>query len=335
MSRFSGLLLIALLFLLYGCNSEYTYEQVDNPKQLVRIVFSPGALGDFSYSDDILRGILLEQKESGFRLYCQTPSDMNKTETLIRQWQMEDGDSTCFYTILAGSQFEKVAKYTRPDRMRSNYLMFETKDTSLNVSTFRYCGYGTSFLAGIAAYAMTKSDSTAYLGGCKDESFIEDCYQGFRDGYIYAGGHGVAETYISDSSDGFSMPSRAYEMADSLFEKYPFIYAMAGGSNNGVYLYLHEHPGKQVYTNGVDIDQSPFCDRIIGCMIKHIGSRVGNYIHSWIKGNVVPKHIEYGLSSGSIGFVIAEPYKAKLETIVKSATGTAIRKEKEYENTSF
>ena len=128
-----------------------------------------------------------------------------------------------------------------------------------------------------------------------------------------------------------SMPEQAYRMADSLFCLYPFIYVMAGGSNNGVYQYLREHPQVSGYTAGVDVDQSAYSDRIIGSMIKGIGSCIGNYIHRWTEGTENPHYAEYDLRSGYTYFQVSETYKEELGKIVEDNFELAVNKEMEYE----
>lgn len=169
------------LYGMAGCTIDEVPEMPDNPDRLVWVLFSLNGLGDLSFNDDILRGILQEKER--------------------------------------------------------NYVMFDTPIQDFTISAFRFSGYGVSFLASIATYVKTRTDIAAYMGGQRGEHFIEECYRGFRAGYFHAGGKDVAVTYISDESFGFAILGRAYQMTDSLFRLYPFIYVMAGGSNNGVYQY--------------------------------------------------------------------------------------------------
>lgn len=328
---FSNVLVTAvILSTACACTTEEILEKPDTPERLVRVLFSPGGLGDLSYNDDILRGIVQEQQHTDFRLYYLSPADMEVAESLVRAWQQTDGNARDSYTILAGSEFEGVAQRTDPDTLRSDFLMFDTADSSLSVTTFRFRGYGVSFLAGIAAYILTGADSAAYLGGWQGDSFLRECYQGFADGYSHAGGKQVAECYISQSPAGFAMPAQAYRMADSLFHSYPFIYTMAGGSNNGVYQYLREHPEAECYTNGVDIDQSAYSDRIIGSMVKNVGDCVAAYIRAWANGEPMPHHAEYDLTSGFIHFNVSDRYRDRLQQSVRDSWDIAIRREQEF-----
>ena len=322
-------LAITLLWLVSACEKE---PSVTTPEPTVRVLIASSGLGDLSYNDNILRGILQAQQEFHFRLEYVSPADNKEAEQIVRSWQAEGNNPRSYYTILAASEYEDLARKIMPETSADNYLMFDTKADNLTIPTFHFTGYGVSFLAGVAAYTQTKAEKAAYIGGQRHESFIEDCYAGFRDGYKHAGGKDVVELYLSNTQKGFAMPKRAYIMADSLYRLYPFIYAMAGNSNNGIYQYLRDYPAAG-YTAGVDTDQSDYSNRIIGSMIKEVGRCVKDYIGAWLRGEELPMRKWYTLESGFMNFQIAGPYKQELESIVEENLQTAIDKEKEYEKT--
>ena len=318
---------VFLLSSLMACKEE---PAVISPEHTVRVLIATNSLGDLSYNDNLLQGIMEKQRESYFRLEYYSSQDDASAEKKLREWQ-QNSDPQYYYTILAGREFENLARKAMPATETTHYLMCDTRAEDLTIPSFHFSGYGVSFLAGLAAYTQVGAEAAAYIGGQQHESYIEECYDGFRDGYIYAGGKEVVETYLSTTQAGFAMPRRAYEMADSLYRLYPFIYAMAGRSNNGVYEYLRDYPQVNGYTAGVDIDQSAYSNRIIGSMIKEIGRCAGQYIALWMKGAPIPMRQNYNLSSGFMAFKIADPYKEKLEQVVASHLPIAIQKEIEYE----
>lgn len=323
----------ALAIFLAGCSTDEIRETPDTPGRMVRVMFSPNGLGDLSYSDDILRGILEAKESTGaFQLRYHSPAGEEEAEALLKKWMEEDTDPERYYTILAANEFEEVAQRLLAGTGRANYLLLDASSPDIQLPSLRFSGYGASFLAGLAAYALTGADTAAYLGGRRGDYYIRECYEGFRDGYRRAGGREVAETYLSDEAYGFAMPRRAYLMADSLFRLYPFVYAIAGGSNNGVYQYLREHPAVGGYTAGVDVDQSAYSDRIVGSAIKKVGLCVGDYIRRWLNGEELPLYTHCGLQSGYTYFQVAESYRPALEKIVNDNFERAIAQETEYDN---
>lgn len=329
----ASMLCLAIITLLLNaaCNDKSPHLSPPGATHTVRILFAMSGLGDMSYNDNILRGIIEEQRESPFLLEYVVPKDHIEAKEILHQWQA-DGNPESYFTILAASEYENLARTSfTSTTAANNYLMFDTEADDLAIPTFHFTGYGVSFLAGIAAYTQTQADKAAYLGGQQHEAFLEECYHGFRDGYLYAGGKEVAEAYLSTTQKGFAMPQRAYEMADSLYKLYPFIYAMAGNSNNGIYQYLRDYPDNK-YTAGVDTDQSAYSSQIIGSMIKETDRCVRQYISRWIKGEALPMRECYTLESGYMTFKIADSYKKDLEKVVSENVHIAINKEKEYES---
>lgn len=325
-------MIITTVLLLVGMTACEKETTALSPRPTVRVLIASSGLGDMSYNDNILRGVLQVQQEQAFRLEYVSPRNTTEAEKILRLWQEEEKEnkSGSYLTILAASEFEDLARSITPPAPGNNYLFFDTKADDLPIPSFHFTGYGVSFLAGVAAYTQTQAEKAAYLGGQQHEVFIAECYDGFRDGYLYAGGKEVVETYLSTTQKGFAMPQRAYIMADSLYKLYPFVYAMAGNSNNGVYQYLRDYPeGK--YTAGVDVDQSAYSSQIIGSMIKEVDHCIKQYITVWMQGKKIPMREWYTLESGFMLFKIAESYRSRLEQTVIEHLPIAIKKEAEYE----
>jgi len=318
-----------LLFLLIGCSRSNDEPDFLSEEKEVRVMFSINGVGDQSFNDDILRGVMESQKENGFLLQYYIPVDPADAENKLKEWLLDDDNERTF-TILATNEYEDLARELLKGEWRSNFLLIEASSRDFTIPVLCFAGYGVSFLAGVSAYSHTKGDTAVYLGGERGHRFIEECYHGFKDGYLYAGGEYVVAEYLSDKPDGFAMPLRAYIMADSLYHQYPFIYPIAGGSNSGIYQYLREHTDMEGYTAGVDVDQSAYSDRIIGSMIKEVGRAIGDYISIWLKGEVLPEWQLFDLQSEYVSFRPAESYKARLIEVIDSHMDIACKKEEEY-----
>ncbi|MCC8172675.1 MAG: BMP family protein [Parabacteroides sp.] len=328
------LLLISLSLINNACSEDD--PPVTPPPEIetpftVRVLFASGGLSNLAYNDTIFRRILEQQQKDSFLLECITPHDNSEAERFLRQWQADDNGGH-YLTILAASEYEELARKQMSPAAASNSLIFDTRAAGLAIPSFHFTGYGVSFLVGITAYAQTGDEKAAYIGAQQNEAFIEECYDGFRDGYLYAGGKEVVANYLSTTKDGFDMPREAYKMANELYKRYPFIYIMAGNSNQGVYEYLRDYPDYK-YTAGVDTDQSAYSTQIIGSTIKDAGSCVNQYITRWLKGEKLPMKEQFTLESGFMSFKIAGPYKQKLEKVISESMQIAIDKEKEYEKT--
>lgn len=321
-------IILCLLLIATACSKDEQAESNDE-SVLVRVMFNPAGLGDLSYNDNILKGILQKQKELNFRLQYVCPEDEKEETELIRYWQQEAVVNKQ-YVVLVGDQLRTPALEISPAATVRDYLLCDMDLKDSHAPIFRFCGYGVSFLAGIAAHAVTGSDSAVYIAAKPDDNYLEDAYKGFRDGFLYAGGKKVPQLFVATGSDGFNNPTRGYALADSLFRLYPFIYAMAGGTNTGVYKYLRDHPGLKCYTAGVDADQSIYSDRIIGSMIKDVGGCTGEYIERWMRGEEIPMWQYVDLRSEFIYFQVSEGYRSRLEHLIDEKEQVAIEKEIKY-----
>jgi len=318
-----------LTILLGACSGKEDESAPAASMKVVRVLFSMNGLGDLSFNDDILRGVMLSQKENGFSLHYYIPSDPEDAKNKLQEWMREDyGDRT--FTILATNEYESLAQELINVEWKNNYLLLEASSRDITIPVLCFSGYGVSFLAGVAAYSHTQGDTVAYIGGQRGHGFIEECSQGFQDGFQYAGGKDIIIRYLSDQPEGFAMSVEAYIMADSLYRYYPFIYAVAGGSNNGIYQFLREHPDIEGYTAGVDVDQSAYSDRIIGSMIKEIGRCIGDYIALWLEGEVLPEWALFDLQSEYTYFQSTESYNPRMKEIIDTHFNVACIKEAEF-----
>lgn len=326
LARLYGLL-FALLFLLSCSKGDDTDTSVSSGKE-VRLILPTNGLGDMSFSDDIMRGVLQAQKEFGFSLHYHVPADPEDAEKKIEEWNLNQTASHSL-TILSSNEYEEIAARIRYNDKNHSFLLIEASTADVDIPAFRFSGYGVSFMTGIAAYAYTNRDTAVYMGGQRNHSYIEECLVGFQDGYLFAGGKEVVAVYLSDKPDGFSMAQKAFQLADSLYGEYSFIYPVAGGSNSGIYRWLRNNPDQPKYTAGVDVDQSIYSDHILGSMIKEIGRSLYDYIGLWMDEEELPDWNLFDLQSEYTYFLISEPFKAELES-VDSYKDIAIEKESEY-----
>lgn len=319
---------LILPFLLSACAGKEEGQSPIQPEREVRLFLPTDGLGDMAYNDDIMRGVLEAQKEFEFSLQHYAPSGQDEALQKIDEWKAA-GSAAHNLTIFSSNEFEELASVIDGKEENHSYLLVEASK-SHTIPTLSYSGYGVSFLIGIAAYTYTHADTAIYIGGQKGHAFIEECFIGFRDGYRYLGGEVVEAFYLSDKPDGFSMAHEAYQLADSLYRHYPFIFPVAGGSNSGIYRWLRNHPEESCYTVGVDVDQSVYSNHIIGSMIKEVGRTLYDYIRIWTEGEELPPDNLFGLQSEYISFLLAKAYQDDLQEVIDSYINIAVEKESEY-----
>lgn len=333
----AGLLALAAL---QSCKKDYM-PQLSELYPEILVIFSPDALGDMSYNDEILRGIelFINEPEPVFYISFISPEDLFDVEFLIQMWwderdisYEEDGRIPRKLLVLASSEYADIARQIiDPEEldMDLSILAFETednKDESDPVKTFEFSLYGTSWLAGRTALNLGCKAPLVLLGNSSNVTTF-DGVDGFMDGYS----KGAALDALADDWTGYGMATEAYQKMHSWSGTFDFIYSLSGGSNMGIYRYLRENPDCGVYTAGMDIDQSPYSTLIVGSMVKRIDLVLFDYLMKWYDKVEVPSHQIFGLESGYMEWLIPDRY-SYLRPAIEALRDEAVAKEKEYES---
>ncbi|MDR2894586.1 MAG: hypothetical protein LBU97_03910 [Alistipes sp.] len=361
-------LVVALLFgatacaTLAGCDPDLP-EGTPNATPQVTVLFSPGGVGDRGYNDQILRGVLQAEKEGGFDLRILMPSSPGEAERLFTDWlDGREGKSSSAgpsgksagksgssggkggsanntpgpnntpgdLFILAGNDYEPMALEhltARPSGGRE-VLLFETRAQNLPATTFSITMYGACYLAGCAAVAL--ADSATVVCGNSTDTVVREGADGFVDGFTANGGAGADIRYLADTWVGYASPELAYALAAELADSTPYIFPIAGGSNQGIYRYTRENPGR-IHTAGMDTEQSDFSTGITFSVVKHIDRLMADYIGEWVTEGTLPPSRVYGMESGYIDVVPAPGYTDICGPIIESRRGEAIAKEMDHE----
>lgn len=284
-------------------------------QKLVIALFSPGGLGDRGYNDQILYGLQTVHKErTDCAMLLESPETIEEAERIFSDWLVRKSSGIPCLFILASVEYEEMAirvlEQQKADMTNKAILLFET-DTVLpypQVYTFRINMYGAAYLAGITAAAMDMQTPLVMLGSESDRA-IRYASDGFIDGY-----HGQTDRtadldFFAPDWHGFAMSQAAYERMPELSAEHDFIFPVAGGTNLGIYRYLREHPDGP-YVAGMDIDQSPFCNNIVGCLIKHIDLLVEDGVRGWLDAPLGSQmHMTFGLESGYVDWQLSERFR--------------------------
>lgn len=323
--------LSVLLFLLAGCSKEE--EHADDAaasygsKQII-VLFSPGGVGDMGYNDQILRGIQRVKEERQFPFLFASPNNLQEAERIFSDWlHMEGVKGNCLF-ILAGNEYEPMARQylqdgSFPDKQ---VLLFETTDQTLPINTFSISMYGACYLAGATAHTL--ADKAAIIVGNSNDATILQAAEGFADGFHEYGGEECHTTFLADNWTGYTIPDSAYKVTAALAQDFSYIFPIAGGSNLGVYRYTREYPDN-IFTAGMDVDQSGYSTQVTCSVVKHIDRLIEDYLNLWLDNQPLPSHKAYGLESGYIEAVIAPLYQETLQPVVDALQEEAINKENE------
>lgn len=296
-------------------------------------MFSPGGLGDMGYNDLILNGFLkLRMDYPNVCFVFYTPNSIKDAKEIVEDWISKPDSDAKELFVLASSDYEDMIrdilyKQTSDNKLVTNkdLLLLESPNNySLPIRTLRISIYGASYLAGISAATKYGNKPALVVGANPYDKPVLSAIYGFMDGWQSATQSKVDSMFMALDWNGFIQSEKAYHMMDEWHNEYGFVFPVAGGTNNGIYKYLREHPGS-MKTAGMDTDQSYLCSDIIGSVIKHIDQLVYDSISEWIETGDISNNDYFGLHDGYAEWLWPE-------SISHDIMETAIYKENEYEH---
>lgn len=302
--------LIAVIFfvvtLLCSCSK---YEPVHDPvtgKQ-VRVMFSPGGIGDMGYNDLILAGFQRLRKDRGdVGMVFLMPDSLPQARRILTGWLDGAGTGKDELFVLASSDYESMLSEVlearggaglSDNRQKQILLMESSNPDSLPVHTLRISIYGASYLAGISAAEECGSSPALVMAANPHDKPVLSAVEGFIDGWTSACDSRIDTVCMATDWTGFIKYEEAYSSMGEWSKKYGFVFPVAGGTNNGIYKYLRENPSR-MKTAGMDVDQSYLCSDIIGSVLKHIDRLVYDTVSEWIDTGDIQAKPCSGLADG-------------------------------------
>ncbi len=330
--------IVAILFSIVGCsdNDDNNTTPSLTSTNVVEVVFSPSGFGDLGYNDIILTGLEEARKRLGFDVVMHVPASIEDGMAIYNQWARKSAPGERRLFIFATNQYESALRQSdvHPSDANSTVLLYETHKPIDGVYTFRIGMYGAAYLIG-AYTALTQKDEAdskaAVIAANPFDRNVDGAAQGFRDGFLEAGGADATISYISDKEgDGYNMPDEAYALCNRLYESgHTFFFPVAGGSNKAVYQFSRN---QGVYTAGIDGDMSSYSGLMNCSLVKNIGSATNDFIALWLAKKEIPQHQDFLWDSGYVSVIYCHDWKEAdaqgIETFKNNITG----KEAAYEN---
>lgn len=298
--------ILCLAALACSCSKQESVQDPAAGKQ-IRVMFSPGGIGDQGYNDLILAGFQkLRMDRSDVSLIFHMPDSLPQAQEIFTDWLNGASGGKDELFVLASSDYESMLSEVleahggaglSDNRQKQILLMESSNPDSLPVHTLRISIYGASYLAGISAAKECGSSPALVMAANPHDKPVLSAVEGFIDGWTSAGGSQIDTVCMANDWTGFIKYEEAYSRMDEWSKKYGFIFPVAGGTNNGIYKYLRENQS-QMKTAGMDVDQSYLCADIIGSVLKHIDKLVYDAISEWIDDGSIRERSFCGLAEG-------------------------------------
>lgn len=324
-----------------GVTTYINDDDVEDTRPVVYYLQGEGKMGDQTYSDAIYRGVLGAAYDEDYNMLVSLvtlPSDTTKLAEAVRSFlaNVKDvGSNRKALVVVSNDGYESMLhKYEDAISKIENidFLLIESRDTLLPMHTIHFPLYGACYLAGcMVNEAMTDVNKVLIVNANRSNTDLQDMREGFNQGIVDAGGRvEVDNFFIADKSGGFDMADSAYHYSYAVDTLYDMVLPLCGGTAQGFLRYNREKPNS-FYTIGIDGDMSIYSKRVPFSIVKKLEVATQDWITKWVKGETLPKHISYGLSSNLADISPSQSYYDALTDTYQKYRDQAIEKEEEYE----
>ncbi|MED4971027.1 BMP family lipoprotein [Parageobacillus toebii] len=286
-------LVIALLVILMmtGCSTKETVTKKDRIK--VGIMLSDVGLGDQSFSDSAFRGLMKARDELGIIFDYRELKDTKTYEQGLKELIKDGNDVVIGLGFMVQEDLEKVAKQYPKQR----FILVDSVSDLPNVTSITFKEDEGSFLAGVVAALVTKTNRLGFIGGA-DVPLIRKFAAGFEKGV-----HAVkpsASVHIVYAGD-FGNDKLGAQIAREMFDqKSDVVYTAAGFTGVGA---LREAEARGVYAIGVDSDQYFYAEKaVVTSMVKNVDVALFRVLKQYVeKGELPTGTVQLGLAENGVG----------------------------------
>lgn len=280
---------VATLFVGCGTKTETAKSDVT-----IGLSTDEGGLNDKSFNQSANEGVNKAKEEFGFN-YSAIESKKKEDYTANLEALIENGSNL---TFAVGFQMADAMTEVAKNHADKNFAIIDSVVDLPNVASITFKEQEGSFLMGIIAGKMTKTNKVGFIGG-KDFDLINRFEAGFAAG-VKAVNPEAAKGLISPDgksagttvkyADSFDDSAKGYELAKSLYQDgCDVVYHAAGGVGIGLFKAAKElkDGGKEVWAIGVDMDQSltvpEYADVILSSMMKRVDTATYNESKAIVK----------------------------------------------------
>ena len=279
----------------------------------VAMVTDVGGVDDRSFNQSAWEGLQKFGKDNGLEKgrggydYLQSTSDADYP-TNLNKLVRNDFDLIYGIGYLMGDAMKEVAE----QNPKKHFAIVDTVVDAPNVASITFKEHEGSFLVGVVAGLMTKTNKVGFVGGM-EIPLIEKFESGFRAGVKAVNPKATVEVQYAGA---FNQADKGKAIASSMYASgIDIIYHAAGGTGNGVFSEAKDlkkkDPNREIWVIGVDKDQAPEGEVKIGdktynvtltSMVKRVDVAVYDVAKRAQAGDFPGgQAIEYGLPENGVG----------------------------------
>ncbi|MFN8457680.1 MAG: BMP family ABC transporter substrate-binding protein [Anaerolineae bacterium] len=258
------------------------------------LVLDVAGLGDQSFNDSANRGLEKAKTELGIQGQVYETSQPSDYEPSLAQAPAQGSNLTFAIGFLQTDALTNAA----PQNTNAKYAIVDSVVDAPNVISLLFKEEEGSFLVGLVAGYMTKSNKVGFIGGL-EVPLIKKFEAGYRAGVMTA--NPSAEVLVTYAGS-FGDPGKGKEIALSQYaDGADVIYHASGGTGLGLFQAAQEK-GAGFWAIGVDSDQYNLAPKnTLTSMMKQVDVAVFETIKATKAGNFKAGTSVFGLKEGGVG----------------------------------
>lgn len=308
-----------------------------NEKVIIALAADQGGINDKAINEGTYNGLKKAEQELGIELKVIESKSGDDYEPTLNTFV----NANAQLIVGVGSQMPDAIKMVAERNPNVHFVSMDAVADAPNVKSFVFKEQEGSFLAGVVAGLMTKTNKVGFIGG-KDVAVINRFEAGFAAGVMCvnpeaakglignAGASGTSVKYV----DSFSDSNKAYELAKSLYsDGCDIVYHASGGAGIGLFQAGKElvDAGKNVWVIGVDQDQAEvlpeYASFILTSMVKRTDEVVYNAVKDQLAGKFEGGTYSVGLAEDAVGLAASSDRNTPKEILDKAQTAAQMVKE--------
>jgi basic membrane protein A and related proteins len=292
-------LLLICALALTGCTSVLGKRDDEAGRIRVGIVFDIGGKDDKSFNAAAWEGVKRAAAAFPIKLRDVEPGDPTSIEPCMRAFAERD------YDLIIGVGFAQapIMEQVSRDYPNLKFAIIDGVIDSPNVASLIFKEHEGSFLVGMIAGSITKTDRLGFVGGM-DIPLIHKFAKGYQEGARHANPKvQIFENYVGVNDAAWNNPGKGKELAMAQTERgADIIFQAAGNSGLGVFD-AAEETGK--FAIGVDSNQNWVKPgHILTSMIKRVDVAVYDTVRAMVEGRFLGGIHLYGLENDGVGYAL-------------------------------
>jgi len=261
----------------------------------IGLVTDLNGLGDNSFNDMAYKALLDSKEKYKIKFEVLEPKNEEEIEKSLRKFAEQKFDLIISIGFISEEAVSEVAN----EFPRIKFAIIDGIVKKPNVASLIFKEDEGSYLAGIMAGMMTKSNKIGFIGGVNIQ-IVRNFEAGFRKGIESVNSNAnLTSVYLSSDLSGFNDSEKARDYAIELYDlRVDIIYHSAGLSGNGV---IEAAKEKDKYVIGMDFNQDYMAKgNVLTSVVKRVDNLVLIVVDKIIKNNFKGEIYEMGLEDDCI-----------------------------------